>query len=214
MKNFKILILLNVFVFLVSCSSDFDNNNAGSISTSDSNSRTKSNDISNLGNDEYFQTFINNEDNLVKNIKDKKAISIMYSDNNITEDELKTFYKVAGFESEISFINYYNSQLDLLRKLDNKYNLGKYSQEELKIILVNALEEGLNNKLVSKAGPCERKLRNDMLIIAAESYAMHMACGLADLTVIAGVICHGAVIVYHAASNDNATIAYEDCINK
>lgn len=203
-----------MFVFLVSCSSDFDNNNAGSISTSDSNSRTKSNDISNLGNDEYFQTFINNEDNLVKNIKDKKAISIMYSDNNITEDELKTFYKVAGFESEISFINYYNSQLDLLRKLDNKYNLGKYSQEELKIILVNALEEGLNNKLVSKAGPCERKLRNDMLIIAAESYAMHMACGLADLTVIAGVICHGAVIVYHAASNDNATIAYEDCINK
>jgi hypothetical protein len=220
MKNFKILILLNLFIFLTSCSSDSDNNFEGkqneTISTSNNNtfSRTESNDITQLGNDEQFQLFINNEYDLIKNINDKEALNLIYSDNNLTEDELNTFYSITGFDSESSFINYYNSQLELLINLDNKYNFNKYSQEELKVILINALDQFYNNSLVSKAGPCERKLRNDMVIVAAEAYAAHLACGLADLSVIGGVICHSAVVVWHAASNDNAILDYENCIKK
>jgi hypothetical protein len=55
---------------------------------------------------------------------------------------------------------------------------------------------------------CEAERRNCIGSVAA---GMHVACSAADLTIIAGIICHGAAFVYQWTAGNNCNIAARRC---
>ena len=58
---------------------------------------------------------------------------------------------------------------------------------------------------------CNRERGNCIGSVAAQAAAAHLACAAADLTIIAGIICHGAAIIYQITAGDNCNIAYRRC---
>lgn len=69
--------------------------------------------------------------------------------------------------------------------------------------------ESFGNSLLGDE--CERERRNCIIAVGAEAIAMHLACGALDLTIIGGIICHGAAFTYQITQGNNCNIAARRC---
>lgn len=105
----------------------------------------------------------------------------------------------------------------ILGQLIKKYNLQAYKQSEITEIAFEALQtndfssKSDKGKLMVAAKNCERIRVNCLTIVAATAYGAHVACIAADLAVLPGILCHGAVVVYQVAASDNCNAEAENC---
>jgi hypothetical protein len=58
---------------------------------------------------------------------------------------------------------------------------------------------------------CETDRRNCIISVGAQAAGMHLACSIADLTIIAGIVCHAAAFVYQVTAGNNCNIAADRC---
>ena len=61
------------------------------------------------------------------------------------------------------------------------------------------------------ADDCEKERINCIASVAAQAATMHLVCAYLDLTVIAGIICHGAAFTYQWTAGNNCNIAARRC---
>ncbi|GAB2834063.1 hypothetical protein GCM10027043_40220 [Ferruginibacter profundus] len=58
---------------------------------------------------------------------------------------------------------------------------------------------------------CEARRLRCIASVSAQSILMHAGCATADLTIILGIICHSAALVYQAAESGRCNDAAQDC---
>ena len=165
--------------------------------------------MNDLNLDENFVNFISNE----LTFKERANVSMLREllAKPLSQDNIYDFYKTYS-TNEKEFINFINSQNLILRNLSLKYDFKSYSQDEFLEILNVEVLEVLSSKVA--IGRCKDRYLNDLSINFSVAVAGHIACGTADITVILGVICHGAVLIGQNAANNNAYLNYLDCIGK
>lgn len=169
--------------------------------------------IKEIGNDKEFQTYIMQSINLNKNLN-KEFLTKTFNDKQIDENEVEYVYKVFNLNSHEEYKTFLLNQDKLLSSLKNRYSFEKYTNEELSnyfnagilVVLSNtdSYEKASNN--------CRRKYRHTVATIGASAMLGHIGCGTLDLTIIAGIACHGSVLVIQAAAMDDANIALEECL--
>ncbi|HNU13958.1 MAG TPA: hypothetical protein PKI55_05815 [Chitinophagaceae bacterium] len=59
--------------------------------------------------------------------------------------------------------------------------------------------------------PCETQRRNCIASVSAEAAVMHMGCAALDLSIIGGIICHGAAFAYQWTAGNNCNINAQLC---
>ena len=174
-----------------------------------------SQDVTKLGNDKDFISFINNEYNFISKPTDLSTLKKIFEDNILKEEELTLFYKSYSV-SESQYLTYTKSQNLLLNNVKEKYKLTNFSNEELGNIFTNAMSSFYLTNLTNRTDPksCLRKLRNDLSIAAATAGIGHIGCLSLEVTVLGGVLCHAAVGAAHYFAIDNAELNYNECMGR
>ncbi len=129
----------------------------------------------------------------------------------VIESNFREISTGLGFSSEEEFLNYYENQKKLMFDLE-KDGITRFTNEEIIAATTFILcENNTYPETTTKYNNCARKYRNCMLIAFATAIGGHVACGGADLTIIGGIICHGAVVTLQYAMQDNCGADFEDC---
>jgi hypothetical protein len=163
----------------------------------------KAQKITEMSKDADFVTYINNYNAFQAKGTNKDLFRKIYGDSKLTEDELPDFYKVFGTD-KAGYQSYITQQRNLLRKLDAKYQLTDPNNEQQLIIEIGELSQSEGkNCLRTYIGECAR-------IIGLVALG-HTACLVADVTVVAGVVCHAGVTLWGLAAGDRAWLAYKKC---
>lgn len=166
--------------------------------------------INELDTDKDFIAYLESNDVFVNNAKnDRKLADKIFSDSNLTEQELPEFY-LAFNTNEKNYTYFIDKQNSILKSLAVKYKFDSYSN------LIEILNTEINevySKALAGGGNCKRRYVNALTINAAAATAGHYACVGLDLTTgPGGLLCHGAVVLGHMAANDNAYLDYQDCL--
>lgn len=168
-------------------------------------------DITELALDEDFIEFVNlnliDSETLHYNIN---LVNTILEDNVVTEDEIELVPIALGYSGMTSYKAGLGSKLNLLKKVDQKFELVRFTQGEL----IQAIDISIGHIDSTTLNDCKREKRNCYNIALATATLGHFACGGLDLTIVAGLACHGAVALAHVAMNDNCEIAYNRCIEK
>jgi hypothetical protein len=169
-------------------------------------------DINDLNMDVDFISYVNDDLNFIENhnVEILKKINI---DNFNNGTEWSLFY--TAFSTNEQNYTYFTEQQNLkLKKVSEIYNFKSFTKEALQKILELEMTEILNfNDEVESKKNCKRVYQNTLMINASVAVGAHIACLSADLTIVLGLICHGAVAVGHAAANDNASMSYQECLS-
>ncbi len=150
---------------------------------------------------------------------DYKKIKEYNADGKIDETELKDLHEILGYKSQDDFLSSLVSQNKKLESLEKKYGLSKYSQEQL-ISLVDQGFTSLELPLYSgieyqpSGSNCNRRRNNCFIVATATGIGAHIACGGMDLTVVLGILCHGAATALGYAMADDCNLDYVDCMSK
>lgn len=169
--------------------------------------------ISDLNKDPNFISYTKNEYYFVSKAKNNDLLKKINEDKILTKEELPLFYELFS-TNENEYNTFVMSQNSILNSLEKKYNLSKYPQEELNTILVPLIEEILSTTITTTAEKrnCKGVYIATLALNASVAYGAHTACLGADVTVVAGILCHGAVFVGQAAANYIAGEDYQDCL--
>ncbi|KAF2520030.1 hypothetical protein E0W68_02040 [Flavobacterium salilacus subsp. salilacus] len=116
-----------------------------------------------------------------------------------------------GLSDFNDYVEFNDKQQERINSLDRQYGFNNSFTEGEKIELFII---GFDQLLEPTADNCRRRLRNCRNTAHAGALVAHLGCGTLDLTVIAGLICHGAVAVGHSAALDDCQLDYEECISK
>jgi hypothetical protein len=175
-----------------------------------------SQDYSIILKDEEFLSYLEQVAKEQSNIVDTKKVEEYNLDGKIDEYEITDLYKVLGFQSNSDFINSLKSQIERLYSLEKKYVISKISVEDMSMLIDQGfvlLNQNFyfNNHTNLSRKNCGRALRNCLAIAYSTQIAGHIGCATLDVTVIAGLICHGAIVITGAAMEDNCDIDYENC---
>lgn len=167
-----------------------------------------------LKSDHRSITILENNLNLINNIKDLKRAKDIIDETNPSIVELEELSKLLGFENLLKYKQYINAENKVLNQLKIEYNLSVYKQGDIIKSLnpkSNLLNASTSETVMLVADNCERIRRNCLIGVAATATAAHLACTAADLTVIGGIVCHAAAIVYQAVAGDNCNAEAENC---
>ncbi|ESU23068.1 hypothetical protein FLJC2902T_32320 [Flavobacterium limnosediminis JC2902] len=174
-----------------------------------------SQDFDKILNDSDFEAYLIAYDKEVKLPKDYNKIKELMSDDKIDENEIKDIHEYLGYESYDAYISNLALQANLLEKLENRYTLSQYTQEEL----ADLFDAGFTMYKMDTIGTigmagtnCGRRLRNCHGLALAVAVGAHIACGPADVTIIIGLMCHSAATGAHYLMLDNCNLDYQDCI--
>lgn len=203
MKNFKkIALLILIMVSMFNCSHDTQIGNED-----DKFENSQMLRVTSLASDQDFILYLNNTNMHLEGIKDiVKAEELLEKGENISEQEKEELAIAFGYNSYISWATYHVDQSRLLKKLDDKYALTEMPILDLEDNIADAL--GYTNQ----GSFCEDRYSNCLAGAMAQAIIAHVGCGWADLTVAAGILCHGAVYAWHTSMNNDCGYAYHDCL--
>lgn len=149
-----------------------------------------------------------NYDSEIARVNDIGKIKEYLADNVLTENEISNLYIFMGYKTHEEMLTFIREQNNKLSILSKKYNLGRYSTEQLK----SQFESGYKNHSTSNAvDDCSSEHTNCIASVASQAVIMHLGCASLDLTVVAGIICHASALVYQHTSSNNCTITYRRC---
>ena len=159
--------------------------------------------------DPLLYEVLTNYENEVSNVKDVKAIKEYLADGDLTEDELSTFYIHMGYNSHNEMVDFIKNQNDKLVVLAKRYNLSKNNNGEIKDQIKQAYINMTPPNYVAE--DCASDRLNCIGAVSAEAAIMHIGCAGLDLTVIMGIICHGAAFTYQITASNGCHSAYNRC---
>jgi hypothetical protein len=149
-----------------------------------------------------------NYDSEISRVRDIDKIKEYLADNVLTENEISNLYVFMGYKTHAEMLSFISEQNNKLSILSKKYNLGRYTTEQLK----SQFESGYKSHNTSNAvDECRAENINCIASVTAQAVVMHLGCAGLDLTVIAGIICHGSAFVYQHTASNNCNIAYRRC---
>lgn len=207
----KNLLLVATFSLLSLFSCNRDSNTDHGITTSKP--------IEAIVKDSRFISFETNEANAVLNIKDIKTVKELSGKGYLNSEELLKLSKALGFNNTQDYLNFYQNQQKLIKEINYDYNLNEKSnldKVQKLIITENVFSNNLtasnkNNIAYLSPESCKRSYRNCMGAAASGALIAHVGCAAADLTIVAGAICHSAVLAAQYFAQDECGNQYENC---
>jgi len=164
-----------------------------------------------LASDSDFITYVSLSAEEAKLPKNHEALTKIMKDGTVDTEEIEQLPFVIGYDTKDLFIEVQQKKLNALNAADVKWNLKKMDP----ILLTDAILlvwDQIDYMSLSDSNLCKRERRNCYGIANSTAIGAHFACGTLDLTIAAGIVCHGAVLAAHYYMNDNCDIAYERCI--
>lgn len=196
------------------------------------------NSIQGLSSDARFIALAQAQVQAMNNVTDFDALEAFANDDNLSDSDINQIASLLGYPSTATYESYLSNQKDIIKELDDDYNLSNYSEAQLTQLSLNALN---SNK--SKAGSrsrskskyqtgeipiiidveptgetnecedlCEEVRVACLLEVAAAATAAHIGCGIADITIIAGIACHSAVLVAQVAGSNKCNKEAKKCV--
>ena len=167
--------------------------------------------IEELHKDKRLNNYIEKELKIISNIKSPLVVKELTLKNELNKDEIEKLSIAMGFNSSSEYINFYKSQKETLLSIQNDYNFNSQNQNIIeKEILKNYL---LEKEFTSRSDvsdcldSCDRTERNCVGTTMAATIAGHAGCVATDVTVIGGIVCHGAVALAQY-------FALDECVNQ
>ncbi len=178
--------------------------------------------LNNIHKDKDFQSFIITLQNQVKQVKDINTIAIISKKSKLTDQDIEKLSLAYGYISKQEFLNDQEIFTNNLNKLDKKYNFKDKNSDSLLVAVYKTFDElhlfsktnNTNGALVFMAGggdPCETARVACLVSVAAQAVLMNLACGGLDLTIVLGIICHGAVITYQISASAGCNATAQTC---
>lgn len=170
-------------------------------------------DLSKLSENKDFISYITNMYSLEKKIFEYSNQLEIESIED--EEDLNKFYEKYNLSSS-EFETYVKEQNNLIKKIDLIFNIKELTSKQNIVILNLEIEEvynliNSNNKSLGDKN-CRKILDHTIQSNWAIAITGHAACTALDLSVIGGIICHGAVSYHQWNQNQLAYIAYDQCM--
>lgn len=176
--------------------------------------------IEKIDEDIIFQEFLLDIQKQVMNIKNIDTLQQYLKDGKLSEYERETMHIVFGYNDKKLFWNDRARQNDRLISLTRKYNLLNATDSQKRFAIGKTFsklklfsETSLPNQALRMEDPCETIRRNCIGSVAAEAAVMHIGCAALDISVIGGIICHGAAFAYQYTAGNNCNLQAEKCNN-
>jgi hypothetical protein len=175
-------------------------------------SNASAQELSALSKDTTFISYVKDQLEFNKN-SNIELVNELASQEEMGEGQLELFYE-AFKTNEEDYTSFVKTQQGRLNVLYQVYELESLSAEDLSPYFEDTLTQlGVGQEQSQTMGDnCGRRYRNTLAINLGTAVVAHLGCGFADMTVVAGLICHGAVYLVHSAADDNAYLDYLDCI--
>lgn len=174
-------------------------------------------DLSKLSEDLKFISYVENQIkfNSRFNFLDINTLKEIIKDSNVSETELKIFYKLLSTD-EISYKNYIDLQKEIMVDLNSKYGLNKLNGDELKNVLNNSyITYYSNNSSLTERKNCRSRYLAEIALAGSIAYGAHLACNGAALAgPLAYYGCHAAVAAGQLAASYIALDNYQECMGK
>lgn len=169
-------------------------------------------DIQEIKNDENFTDFIDNYYIHFSKPKDLEELNRLVVKEDLTAQEQESMAMALGYNSFSDLENYHVTQNDLLKVLSLDYDLANPDiNNDLNVIVFDYYESTYNSY---SSGTCKKRKNNCYASAFAVAVLEHIGCGVADLTIVLGIICHGAVTAIHFSAQNECDYQYIDCLNQ
>ncbi len=218
MKKLIFLAVIITIITFVSCKKNEQDSSIASV-----------NEIENLHNDKVFQEYLIDNQKQFLNLKDVNKFKTYISDNVIDDKERIAIHSIFGYADSKDYWKERSNQQERVKYLLKTYNLKNVSKESLRYEVMEAIKSSkgfpftkshniansngntINDDEFLIGGDCEAIRRNCIASVAAEATIMHIGCAVADISVIGGVICHGAAITYQVTAGNNCNRTARNC---
>ena len=207
MRNFKtnllqkFILIFSLGLLIASCSND-----------SEFTTESQSIDIENLSKNALFLDFIKEEQRHFDGINNiQLAQELIEKRDIVDEQELIKLSAALGYGSVDELKLFYESQNDKIQRLNDIYGLSEMNSENLKLVLLEAWNLSAD---FNKSDNCTKRHNNCVANAFAIATLEHIACGIADTTIVVGIICHTAVTALHVTAQNECDFEYQDCQNE
>ena len=126
-----------------------------------------------------------------------------------------------GYKNLSELTGYYSLMKKRLESLNKYYNFSDITKEKKREIIFKKLQKAINKSngdtkvfTIDVSKTCNDIRINCILAVSAEVLIMHWGCAVLDLSVIGGILCHGAATLYQATAGNNCNLNYQQCINQ
>lgn len=174
--------------------------------------------IEKMHEDVVFQQFLLDIQREVANIQDIFGLKNYLEDGKLSEKEKETIHSVFGYNDKTLYWKERELQNKRLDYLAKRYNISKASDSQKRIEVEKAFTllrlfkmPNLPNVAMKVEDPCESIRLNCIAAVAAEAAVMHLGCAALDLSVIAGIICHGAALAYQYSAGNKCNLEAQKC---
>jgi hypothetical protein len=168
--------------------------------------------IEGLSSDADFIRYLNNVNNLMMGIADKKAFNDISIGEEIDERTLTTIATACGLKSGDAFKEYVQIQSNLLSTLNKRYGFANYESKELEDHLFTAISNVGINDLSALSDRCLSTLNNSIISHAAAATMGYIGCGYSSFVPIAAASCAGLVLAVHILADNAAWTTYFSCV--
>ncbi|TRW24342.1 hypothetical protein FMM05_10955 [Flavobacterium zepuense] len=164
--------------------------------------------------DKDFNNFVTETYDFNEKILDHKAYNQIYntikSTGKITPQQEIDITKALGLNSFSQYTTYLNTQALRVANLEKNYGFQSQLTNEERI---EVIEITLDNHIpITTNGGCAQQLRGCRRAASAWMASAHVACLMADLSVVGGIICHGAALYLGDSLNEQCLGDYAACI--
>lgn len=177
----------------------------------------------NIHTDSRFQKFVSLVQEDVSRVKDVKTISAICRKTTLTEQDIDKLSIAFGYPNKADYIKNQKSFINNLNELNKSYRFNEKSKRQLQVAVNSVFSElhfvGHFKKSGSAseatnlevADPCETARLSCLASTASQAVIMHIGCSIPDMTLILGLLCHSAVVVYQVSTSINCNATAASC---
>lgn len=199
--------------------------------TADNGKEKSSNSIQDLSSDARFIGLVQDQMKAMDNVTNFDAFEPFANDTDLSDSDINTISSILGFRNRAAYDLYLSNKNTIIKALDEDYNLSQYTQAQLAQISLNVMNSSRSqfrskslNKVETPIDPvpsgetdecedlCEEVRKACILEVGATAVAAHIGCGIADITVIAGIACHSGVLLAQGLGNRKCNKDAKKCV--
>lgn len=162
-----------------------------------------------IASDENVIAYFKNQKNFINQNEDREEIFILAEEG--IEGNQERFYSALN-TNEAEYHQYIETQRSLSTYIEEAYHLNELDTEVRAEILLPIIAEIYPEVIAETNSDCKGVYFAKLALNASVAYGAHVACLVADVTVIVGALCHSAVLVGQIAANYIALDEYKTCI--
>jgi hypothetical protein len=98
-----------------------------------------SSDAQDLGSDARFISFMQDQSTVLDNVKDLNAFEPFFDKTHLSDADITIISSLLGYNSKAEYESHLNKQNELIKALNEQYDLSKYTQAQLTQFTLDAL---------------------------------------------------------------------------